>query len=173
MACPLIVPSISGVRPVRPLGAIVLLFALSSALTGCGSADENATPSACLAGVKPFQAALLQAPGAVQLPGGVLISDCLVRNQSAGELARVGEAVVRVATELNAAARHSPGAAPTIQLGYLVGALARGAADTQGIHTELLRRMEAAALYSPAGKPPPEPFDHRYQKGYAAGRDHG
>ena len=61
----------------------------------------------------------------------------------------------------------------TVQLGYLVGAVTRGASDTGGIHDELLRRVEAAALYSPAGKPPPQPFDHQYVKGYAAGRRHG
>ncbi len=78
-----------------------------------------------------------------------------------------------VATTLNEQARRDPGGAPTVQLGYLVGAIARGTGDTQGIHAELQRRIEAAALYSPAGKPPPEPFDHAYQKGYAAGKEDG
>jgi hypothetical protein len=36
-----------------------------------------------------------------------------------------------------------------------------------------VRRVKAAALYSPAGKPPPPPFDQTYEKGYAAGRANG
>lgn len=149
-----------------------LLVALAAS-AGCGSADQDTTPVACLNGANPYAKALKSAPAAVRLDGDVPISDCLVHNQSAGDLTNVGESVVQVATQLNADAREKPGAAPTVQLGYLVGALTRGAGETQGIHSELLRRVEAAALYSPAGKPPPEPFDHRYQKGYAAGRDDG
>ena len=97
----------------------------------------------------------------------------MVRNQQTGDLTNVGSYLLRVATQLNAQARREGAAAPTVQLGYLVGAVARGAANTGGIHSELQRRIEAAALYSPAGKPPPEPFDHRYEKGYAAGKDDG
>jgi hypothetical protein len=142
-------------------------------LTGCGSADQDTTPVACLNGPKTFSDALAKAPGAVRLSGGVPISDCLVQNQSAGDLAQVGGTLVELTTQLNAKARNDPGGDPTIQLGYVIGAVQRGAVDTQGIHAELVRRLEAAALFSPAGKPPPEPFDHTYQKGYAAGRDDG
>jgi hypothetical protein len=153
-----------------PLALLVLLVLGSAA---CGSAEESKTPDACLSGPSYYAGALKRAPGEVRLPGGVAISDCLVRNQRTGDLANVGSYLLRVATQLNATARRSPAAAPTVQLGYLVGAVARGAANTGGIHSELQRRIEAAALYSPAGKPPPEPFDHRYEKGYAAGKDHG
>jgi hypothetical protein len=156
---------------VRRLAPLVLLVSL--AIAGCGSADEDTTPVACLNGQQAFSTALRDAPGEVRLAGDVPISDCLVHNQGAGDLINVGDAIVRVTTQLNAEARKDPGGAPTVQLGYLVGALARGADDTQGIHAELLRRVEGAALYSPAGKPPPEPFDHTYEKGYAAGKDHG
>jgi hypothetical protein len=156
---------------VRRTAPLVLLLAL--AVAGCGSADQDSTPVACLNGPGAFVDALSKAPGAVRLAGGVPISDCLVQNQSAGDLATVGGTLVAVTTKLNAGARQDPGGAPTVQLGYLVGAVTRGAAGTQGIHAELVRRIEAAALYSPAGKPPPEPFDHTYEKGYAAGRDDG
>jgi hypothetical protein len=153
--------------------APLLLLVSAAALAGCGSADQEATPVACLNGPKTFSGALAKAPGPVRLSGGVPISDCLVSNQGAGDLTRVGATLVRVATQLNAEARRDPGGAPTVQLGYLAGAVARGASSTQGIHAELVRRVEAAALYSPAGKPPPEPFDHTYRRGYAAGRDDG
>jgi hypothetical protein len=156
---------------VRRLAPLALLVTV--ALAGCGSADQDKTPVACLNGQKAFSVALRDAPGKVRLAGDVPISDCLVHNQGTGSLITVGGTVVRVATRLNAQAHADPGGAPTVQLGYLVGALARSAEDTQGIHADLLRRVEAAALYSPAGKPPPEPFDHTYEKGYAAGKDHG
>jgi hypothetical protein len=151
---------------------LVLLVPLVLGLAACGSAEESKTPGACLAGPSHYAGALKRAPGDVRLPGGVAISDCLVRNQQTGDLTNVGSYLLRVATQLNVQARRDA-AAPTVQLGYLVGAVARGAANTGGIHSELQRRIEAAALYSPAGKPPPEPFDHRYEKGYAAGKDHG
>jgi hypothetical protein len=156
---------------VRRTAPLVLLVAV--ALAGCGSADQDTTPAACLNGSRAFSDALHAAPGVVRLSGEVPISDCLVSNQSAGDLARVGGTLVALATKLNAQAHHDPGGPPTLQLGYLVGAVTRGAGNTQGIHAELVRRIEAAALYSPAGKPPPEPFDHTYEKGYAAGKDDG
>jgi hypothetical protein len=160
-----------GVRRIAPL---VLIASLLLGLAACGgSSVEGKTPDACLSGPVYFRAALKAAPGQVQLPGGTLISDCLVRNQPTGDLTNVGAYLLRVATDLNAEARRTAAAAPTVQLGFLNGAVARGAADTGGVHAELQRRIEAAALYSPAGKPPPEPFDHRYEKGYAAGKDHG
>ena len=150
-----------------------LVLLVSLAIAGCGSADQDTTPVACLSGPRAFTDALRDAPGAVRLAGGTPISGCIVHNQSTGGLTQVGDTLVKVSTELNAEARSDPGGPPTVQLGYLIGAVTRGAAETQGIHSELLRRIEAAALYSPAGKPPPEPFDHTYEKGYAAGKDHG
>jgi hypothetical protein len=153
---------------------LALLVPLLLGLAACGgSAEESKTPDACLSGPTYYSAALERAPGAVRLPGGVAISDCLVRNQQTGDLTNVGSYLLHVATQLNARARRAAVPAPTVQLGYLVGAVARGATNTGGIHSELQRRIETAALYSPAGKPPPEPFDHRYEKGYAAGKDHG
>jgi hypothetical protein len=150
-----------------------LSIAILSIAAGCGSGDDDSTPVACLSGERPYSEALRAAPGAVRLEGETPISDCLVRNQSAGDLARIGTILVELTTELNAEARADPGGAPALQLGYLVGAVRRGSEETQGIHAELVRRLESAALFSPAGKPPPPPFDQTYEKGYAAGRDDG
>jgi hypothetical protein len=153
--------------------ALVLTLALACAGTACGSADEHETPEACLSGPTNFFAALEKAPAAVRLPGGTAISDCLVENQGAGDLETVGGTLIQVATELNGRARRDPGGPPTVQLGYLAGAVENGASETHGVHAELVRRIEAAALYGPAGKPPPPPFDPAYRKGYAAGRHDG
>ena len=153
---------------------IALILALALLAAGCGSSDEGDTPEACLGGARAYLAALESADfELVRLADGVPISDCLPENQSAGDLATVGATLVEVATKLNAQARQRHGAAATVQVGYLVGAVEKGASETHGIHAELLRRIEAAALYSPGGKPPPPPFDQRYRKGYAAGKDSG
>jgi hypothetical protein len=150
------------------------MTAVALALAGCGnSPGEGHTPDACLSGPTHFFTALEKAPGYVRLPGKTPISGCLVSNQSTGDLTTVGGYLVHVATQLNAKARRDTAGAATVQLGYLVGAATRGASETSGIHDELIRRLEAAALYSPAGKPPPQPFDHRYETGYAAGKEHG
>jgi hypothetical protein len=154
--------------------ALFLIPLSALALAGCGNANEAGhTPDACLSGPIYFNAALKEAPGRVRLPGNTPISGCLVSNQTAGDLSNVGGYLVQTATRLNAQARRDPGGAATVQLGYLVGAATRGANETAGIHDELIRRLEAAALYGPAGKPPPQPFDHQYKTGYAAGKENG
>jgi len=157
---------------VRRAPTLVLTVALLAA-AGCGSADEDTTPVACLSGERSYLEALADAPGAVRLNGGVAISDCLVENQSAADIERVGLTLLGVATELNESAPQDPGGDPPLQLGYLVAALQRGAEETGGIHAELVRRVEAAALFSPAGKAPPPPFDQRYRKGFDAGGERG
>jgi hypothetical protein len=157
------------VRRPAPLVLIVVVFAIA----GCGSADQDKTPVACLSGPRAFTDALREAPGAVQLAGGTLISACIVPNQSAGDLANVGGTLVKVSTELNSEARAKPGGPANVELGYLIGAVNRGAADTTGIHAELVRRLAVAANFSPGGAALPSPFRREYEKGYAAGKDHG
>ena len=154
----------------RRVALAALLLALAA---GCGSGDEDSTPVACLNGARPYLEALESAPRAVRLDGEVAISDCLVENQSAADIERVGLTLLRVSTDLNQAARQDPGGDPPLQLGYLIGALQTAAEKTGGIHAELVRRLEAAALFSPAGKPPPPPFDQTYMEGFDAGREKG
>ena len=43
----------------------------------------------------------------------------------------------------------STAATANVELGYLIGAAQRGAEETNGIHAELMRRLVAAATYSP------------------------
>jgi hypothetical protein len=154
----------------RPLTALLLIGL--AGLTACGSEDSN-TPAACLQGSGAYRAALGRAPAHAELDGDTPISDCLVQNQGAGELATAGAALVRVATGLNAEARAHPAGRAPYELGYLVGALRRGAEDTAGVHAELLRRVESAARFSPAGKPPPPSFRAAYGSGLRAGLEGG
>lgn len=139
-------------------------------LAGCGSEDPD-TPGPCLADAGAYLAALERAPRPVTLVGDVSISDCLVDNQPSGELAQIGTATVEAATRLSARARRGDGPA-AIQLGYLVGATQRGADETGGIHTDLVRRLESAAQTGPAGGLTGA-ADVVYERGLAAGNRTG
>ena len=153
--------------------AIALLASLAAiAGSGCGSQDDS-TPVACLGGSGAYLKALRAAPGQVEVGGETPISDCLAPNQQAGDLASAGEAMVKAATVLNAEARAEPGGAANLQLGYLLGAVARGAEQTEGIHSDLLRRLTVAARFAPDPDPLPQTFLSTYAKGFDAGQAHG
>ncbi len=149
--------------------AFLLLVAL---VAGCGSADDS-TPVACLEGAEAYGRALSAAPDEVLLEGETLISECLTRNQSGGDITRVGEALIETATALNAEARAKPGGGANLQLGYLLGAVERGAEESEGIHTDLVRRLVVAARYVPGKQAQPPGFYRAYRSGYAAGQKTG
>jgi hypothetical protein len=152
-------------------GLVIALLALV-VLAGCGGTDSS-TPVACREGAGVYERALAAAPGAVKLRGETSISECLVVDQSGGELAAVGTAMVTVATRLNSEARVEPSGEAPLRLGYLLGAAERGAADTNGIHAELIRRLAVAARYSPDGRPLPPAFTRTYHEGFDAGEARG
>jgi hypothetical protein len=156
-------------RPVRR--AAPLLIALAFVPVGCGSSDGGDTPAACLAPATTYLKALESAPDPVRLAGETPISGCLVEDQSAGDLADLGVSLVRAATILSTTAQSNPGGEQTLRLGYLVGAVEEGASRTSGIHTDLVRRIDAAPRYlKPRGT---RSFDLAYARGYAAGRSGG
>jgi hypothetical protein len=155
---------------VRFAAALLALIAIAAA--GCGSADES-TPVACLEGASAYQRALKAAPDEVLLEDETLISECLTRNQSSGDLTRVGEALIETATALNAEAREDPGGAANLQLGYLLGAVERGAEEGEGIHSDLVRRLVVAARFVPDKQPSPPGFIPTYSEGFDAGRSGG
>ena len=147
-------------------------LALVLIAVGCGQPSDT-TPVACLEGEGAYLKALEAAPGEVQLGGETLISECLAENQKAGDLATVGTALVGAATKLNAEARAEPGGDANLELGYLLGAAERGASQTDGIHAELIRRLTAAARYSPDNRPPSAAFLRVYREGFDAGQAGG
>ncbi len=153
-------------------GRIAIVLLALVVLAGCGSTDSS-TPVACLEGEGAYLKALDAAPGEVKLQGETLISECLAENQKAGDLATVGTALVGVATKLNAEARDEPGGEANLRLGYLLGAAERGASQTDGIHAELIRRLTAAARYSPDNRPPSAAFLRVYREGFDAGQAGG
>jgi hypothetical protein len=157
--------------PPRPLTALAVA-AVGVFAGGCGEPGDG-TPIACLEGARAYLTALEDAPGEVRLDDEVPISECLAANQAGGDLAEVGTATLATATELNAEARDQPGGASNLQLGYLLGAVQRGAEGSEGIHAELIRRLSAAARYSPGSRPLPQAFLDTYRRGYDAGFERG
>jgi hypothetical protein len=159
-------------RRVRRLLALIAVAWIAAFAAGCGGTDDS-TPVACLEGAPAYLAALEDAPGKVELGGETPISSCLAPNQAGGDLAEVGTATLSAATELNAAARAQSGNGANLQLGYLLGAAQRGSEQSEGIHAELIRRLSAAARYSPDNRPLPPEFLRTYREGFDAGRARG
>jgi len=151
---------------------VIAVTLLAAALAGCGTTSDT-TPVDCLEGAGVYLEALKDVPGTVELPDETPISGCLVENQQAGDLATVGGALVTAATRLNAEARAEPGGTANLRLGYLLGAAERGADGTSGIHADLIRRLTAAARYSPRDRPLPATFLETFREGFDAGKAHG
>jgi len=147
----------------------LLLAGIAVAASGCGDAKDASTPVACLAGSQAYLKALEPAAGDARLDDETPLPDCLAENQSPGDLAKVGEAMVAVATQLNAEARAEPGGSANLHLGYLLGAAQRGAERTEGIHADLIRRLTVAARYTPGNRPLPPTFLRTYRVGFGAG----
>jgi len=152
--------------------ALPLLLVALIAFAGCGDQGES-TPVACLEGELAYLDALEGAPGVVELDGETLISECLTENQGGGDLGEVGVAMLGAVTELNGEARAEPGGQANVELGYVLGAAQRGADETEGIHDELVRRLAAAARYSPDNRPLPPAFTRAYRQGFDAGLARG
>lgn len=122
------------------VSAVLLTAAL--ALGGCGQDERTELPVACKLGQPAVESALRAAPGDVRLAGDTRLSDCFVRTSEQSDVLVVGEVYLGVAAGLADAALADPAGPEAVRLGYLMGAVRRGAAKTQGIHDELLRRIE-------------------------------
>lgn len=145
------------------MGASALIgLALVAFAAGCGS-DPEPLPPACSGAPENVLAALARAPGPVALADGTLLSDCVARASDDAELQMVGFALTPVADRL--AARASSDAA--LQLGFLVGAVRRGADDSNGVSLELVRRIESRVRYED-----PALLDAA-ERGARAGEEHG
>jgi hypothetical protein len=151
---------------------VALMACLVVVAGGCGDKDDS-TPVACLEGAAAYEQALSDAPGEVLLGGETPVSECLTRNQSSGDLTRVGEALIETATALNAEGRADPGGDANLRLGYLLGAAQRGAEESEGIHSDLVRRLIVAARYAPGKEPLSQEFIATYREGFGAGRTEG
>lgn len=151
-----------------------LAIALAAAviLVGCGNTEAD-TPDICFEKPASITAALRNAPDPVALDGDTTISECLVRNQPDGDLINFGTNITEVATGLGAdASKPGPaGLKAAIDAGYLVGAVEKGAEDSDGIHATLVERVRAAATNGLADASDLERA--HYEAGYEAGKENG
>lgn len=120
------------------------------ALAGCGAHHVGAPDPRCT-----DPAVIERVAGGAT---GPLISECVRRSTSGGDLQDVGFAIARAADHLGEAA---DGRA----LGFLIGAVRRGA-GTSGVQAELVNRVEGVAR-SVQGQ------DGAVQQGIADGEAHG
>jgi hypothetical protein len=150
--------------------AIATVAAAIFLVGGCGSKQNDEAPDACLVGHQSYLQALQRAPAPVTLGGTTAISDCLVPEQSQGQLASIGQEMIVAASKLNAEARRDPTGPAPLELGYLLGAASKGA---DPIHTDLVRRLNSAAHFSESGQTLPASFERAFGRGYAAGHTSG
>ncbi|HSI81256.1 MAG TPA: hypothetical protein VK919_11475 [Solirubrobacterales bacterium] len=78
-----------------------------------------------------------------------------------------------VATRLNRRVRLAFDRDDAVRLGYLVGAVEAGAADTGGIHEDLVLRLNSAAGFAGDGGSLGARFERGFGEGHAAGRERG
>ena len=145
-------------------GRLVCVVATTAALAGAGCGrDTPPLPASCVEGSRPIATALTRAPAPVSLSDGTRLSTCVERARADADLQNLGALYTQVADRLRARIRQRDDAA--LQLGYLIGATRRGASATNGIHLELVRRLEQTATLDRA----PTPRRQAFQRGLAAG----
>jgi hypothetical protein len=113
---------------------------LVAVLAGCGE-QKAALADACTDPPAAVLAALAKAPRDVVLEGGVSISDCVSKTEDAAELQNVGSILSSAGSTL--VRRAETDARAAVQLGYLVGAVEKGATGTGGFQDELVFRMRS------------------------------
>ena len=155
---------------VRPLAAVATAACVAVLAASCSGDDDEGTPDRVPGRERGVRRRPPAAPGEVAFEDGTEISECLPPDQSGGDLANVGEEMIAAATALNAQARENPTGAAAVQLGYLVGAVENGA---DGIHADLVRRLNSAARFTPGGGLLPAEFERTFGEGYNVGQDSG
>lgn len=137
----------------------------SALLGGCGNHDV-AVPAVCMTGPAVVRAALASAPGQVRLGGRTRISDCFQQAASAADVQNLGSIFIIATQQLADRVRQAPHSHAAVELGYLVGAVRRGAHTDGGVHYESERRMEQELAGLPVATP-------EFRRGLAAGRASG
>lgn len=112
------------------------------AVAGCGGSAS--APQACIqAQSSDVLRALAHAPGHVALADGTLLSQCVRRTVDDVRLQTLGLTLTAAADALAPRMRASEAAA--YELGFLIGATARGAAQAAGLQDDLARRVAGSA----------------------------
>lgn len=120
------------------IGAVLAVLA-----AGCAE-DPDRLPPLCGNGPDQVLTALERAPEPVTLADGTRLSECVANARSDADLQLVGFTLTPAADELAG----TETAAAAERLGYLVGAMRRGAAAGNGIQVELVRRVETRVRYA-------------------------
>ena len=144
----------------RPLALAAVVLGLAAG--GCRQ-EEATYPPECSNGPTALRGALQQAPDGEVAIEGVRLSECLVASNAAGPLASFGGSAIAVAGPLVERSRAGDERA-AVQLGYLRGALQRGA--DSGVHEELLFRFDQELVRVDRNSP-------AFRRGEAAGRERG
>ena len=144
----------------------VFLVVLATACSRKTGSDSS--PAACTDGspgtrVAALRAAFAHAPQPVRLGDGTSISDCLAHDADSGDIENVGSMLLTVTQQL-ADSRPRDGRT-LLELGYLVGAVHRGAAHAQ-VDGEIERRIEQELAVVNTGAP-------AFVRGERAGRASG
>ena len=134
-------------------------------LAGCGNEDVS-VPVECLEGPATVRKALASAPGEVRLGGRVPISDCFQQAASSADVQNLGAIFISATRQVATRVRAAPHSHAAVELGYLVGAVRRGARTDTGIHYEAGRRIEQELIGVPTRTP-------EFERGLAAGRRSG
>ena len=141
--------------------ALAIVLALLAG--GCGQSKPDPLPPACSDGPGEVLRALRGAPDHVALTDGTRLSECVRRAFDDAELQQLGYAFTPAADTL--VARGTQQAA--FQLGYLLGAVRLGSRHTNGVHLELVRRLENAVTFDDAA------LTAAVRRGAAAGERNG
>jgi hypothetical protein len=113
-------------------------------VAGCGTQDQPNMPAACLDD-HAVATLLKHAPDPARFADGkTKLSDCLVVTSDTADIQDFAREVLDEATFLRKSARRDPGGRALLELGYLRGALHRGA--DAGFQDEFLRRLDDELL---------------------------
>jgi hypothetical protein len=134
----------------RRVGRTGVVCAL--ALLACGGCGGRTPPAqACIEAQPPdVLQALTHAPRDVALADGTSLSQCVRRTIDDSRLQALGATLTTAADELGQRMRSSDAAA--FQLGFLIGAIDRGASQAAGLQEELANRIAGSAAGLDSGQ---------------------
>jgi hypothetical protein len=148
---------------------VVVALLLCLALVACGE-QQRPVAASCTTGAGVIERALAAAPRAVRLPDGTRLSACVAEANTDAELQTTGLVLTNAADRLAERAMHGDAVA-ALRLGYLAGAVRRGAQRTAGVGAELERRITRAGAY--VAEDGGTAAGAALQRGLAAGRVKG
>jgi hypothetical protein len=149
--------------------ALTCVATLAVAVSGCTS-DKPPVSDSCTASTDAIEQALGRAPARVTLRDGTPLSACIHDAENDADLQSVGIVFSQAAERLRVRAQAGDLRAAA-GVGYVAGAVRRGAHGTMGVAAELQRRVELVAGRLEDDAPPR--VDAAVERGLRAGEQHG